>query len=90
MRGSKPLTEEEIRALVNNLGPADKALFLLGLKTGFRISELLSLTVGDVVSNGKIKDRVTVQRRNMKGKKSSRTVLLHEEARQALKEYLGL
>jgi integrase len=28
----------------------DKALFILGVKSGFRISELLSLTVGDVTN----------------------------------------
>jgi integrase len=56
------------------------ALFVVGHRTGFRISELLSLKVGDVQQHGKIVDRVTVQRRHMKKKTEGRTVALHPEA----------
>jgi integrase len=66
----------------------DKALFLLGLKTGFRISELLSLTVGDVWQHGQFVDRVAVQRRHMKGKGQGRSVPLHPEAKTALASWL--
>ncbi len=66
----------------------DKALFLLGVKSGFRISELLSLRVGDVWQHGHLVDRVTVQRRHMKKKLEGRTVLLHPEAKTALATWL--
>jgi integrase len=66
----------------------DKALFLLGVKSGFRISELLSLRVGDVYQHGRVVERVTVQRRHMKKKIEGRTVLLHPEAKTALATWL--
>lgn len=66
----------------------DKALFLLGVKSGFRISELLSLRLRDVLQAGRLVDRVTVERRNMKKKLEGRTVLLHPDARAALAAWL--
>lgn len=53
-------------------GLRDRTLFAVGLNTGFRISELLSLTVGDVVTkNGEITKFVSVRRANMKGGKAA-------------------
>jgi len=66
----------------------DKALFMLGVKSGFRISELLSLRLRDVAQGGRLVERVTVERRNMKKKLEGRTVLLHPEARAALAAWL--
>jgi integrase len=63
-------------------------MFILGVRSGFRISEILSLRVGEVYQHGKVGDRVSVQRRNMKGKTQGRTVLLHPEARAALSVWL--
>ena len=88
MKGCRPLTEAEIKDVVRSFGgqyaSRDKALFLLGVKSGFRVSELLSLRLGDVVQAGRLVDRVTVQRRNMKKKVEGRTVLLHPDAKAAL------
>jgi integrase len=43
------LTDPEIATVKNAFVRTwDKALFILGLKTGLRIAELLSLKVGDV------------------------------------------
>ena len=67
----------------------DKALFIMGCKTGYRISELLSLRVGDVLQNGRLADRVTVQRRDMKGETRSRTVPLNEQVQGALVEWIA-
>jgi integrase len=84
MRGCRPLTDQEVAQVLGCLKVRDKALFTLGIRAGFRISELLSIRVGDVIQNGSVVDRVTVQRRNMKGKKASRNVILHPEAKAAL------
>ena len=92
MKGCRPLTEAEVDLVQRSFGGAyadrDKALFLLGVKSGFRISELLSLRVGDVSPHGRIVERVTVARRHMKNKTEGRTVLLHPEAKAALATWL--
>lgn len=89
MIGCRPLTDEEIpqvlAALEHTSDPArDRALFLLGHREGFRISELLSLRVGDFLQNGNYVDHVLVARRHMKGKQKSRGVPLHPEAKIAV------
>lgn len=48
MRGCRVLTDEEIRAVLNELGVRDRLLFLTCLTFGTRISEALSLTFRDV------------------------------------------
>lgn len=88
MKGCRPLSEEEVGATLAELqgvyGSRDRAMFLLGVRSGFRISELLSLQLRDVAPRGKIVDRVSVARRHMKKKMEGRTVLLHPQAREAL------
>lgn len=61
---------------------------MLGIYTGFRISELLSLQVKDVCQYGRILDRVQVPRRSMKGQHASRSVPLHHHAHLVLKEWI--
>ena len=92
MTGCRPLTDEEIREVCKSFygdhARRDKALFLLGVATGYRISELLSLRVSDVYQYEKIVDTVTVQRRNMKRKTAGRTVILSAMAKRAISEWL--
>ncbi len=92
MRGSRPLTDEEIdqvsRSFTGRFALRDRALFLLGVKSGFRISELLSLRTRALIQGGRIADRVTVQRRHMKKKTEGRTVLLHPVAKAALAAWI--
>lgn len=93
MKGSRPLTNQEISILsgcfAGRMAVRNRALFFLGANTGFRISELLSLTLGDLLDkDGAIKDRVTVARRNMKGKKSGRSVILNDKGKEAITPWL--
>ncbi len=70
MAGCRPLTEPEERALlrvVRKLEPRDRALVTGQLLTGFRISEVLSLTVGSVCRDGHIASKIGIAPRNMKG-----------------------
>jgi site-specific recombinase XerD len=92
MKGCRALSEVEVVEVAKSFGGVyaarDKALFVLGVKSGFRISELLSLTIGDVYQHGQWVDRVAVQRKHMKGKHQGRSVPLHSEAKAALAPWL--
>ena len=57
MKGTKPLDNNEIRrvsaAFTGTFEIRNRGLFVLGVSTGGRILELLSLQIGDVYQNGK-------------------------------------
>jgi integrase len=92
MRGARPLSDEEANLIEQSFrgryAARDRALFVLGVRTGFRITELLSLTIGDVSQAGRIVDRITVARRNTEGKREGRTIPLHPQAKEALAAWL--
>ncbi|MBI4423546.1 MAG: tyrosine-type recombinase/integrase [Elusimicrobia bacterium] len=92
MKGCRPLEAAEIETVLASFAgeyaPRDRALFLLGVRSGFRISELLSLTIGDVLQAGRLVERVAVRRRNMKKKIEGRAVVLHPQARAALEAWV--
>jgi integrase len=92
MKGCRPLSDPEIALVSRSFGGTyaarDRALFLLGIKTGFRIAELLSLRVGDVLQHQRIVDQLTVRRAHMKQQREGRTVPLHPEAKAALATWL--
>jgi len=89
MKGSRPFTRPEVKklrtAFKGRNAVRNRAMFLLGINTGFRISELLSLRRKDVIDeNGDLTNRVQVARKFMKGKKASRSVFLNDHAKAAL------
>ena len=87
------MSNEEIESVVKSFtgqfAARDRALFVFGVKTGFRISEILSLTVADVYQNGHFVERVQVRRGSMKGKHESRSVILHPDAKAALEPWIS-
>jgi integrase len=84
MIGCRAFNGEENKRMIEALYyERDRLLFILGVNTGFRISELLSLTRHNV-HNGFI----TVERKNMKGKLCSRSVPLSESILGLLKTYI--
>lgn len=89
MIGCKPLTDVEVAALCKHLSIRDLTLFKLGLSTGFRITELLSIKIADLYEyNGSLKTQLLVTRKNMKGKKRSRGVPLGATVQGILLQYL--
>jgi integrase len=57
---------------------------------GFRISEVLSLTVGHVLLNGQVRTRVALPPRFLKGRRgTTRNVPIGPELRRALERYLA-
>ncbi len=93
MSGCRGLTDEEVNKVLDSFSgiyqERDKALFVLGLRTGFRVSELLSLRIKDVLENNQVINQVTVQRRFMKQKYQSRSVVLHQQAKDALSNWVS-
>jgi integrase len=93
VKGCRPLTQDEVGRILDalkgsRLALRNRCLVQVGIYTGFRISELLSLRVGDVLRDGRVLARVRVERKHMKGKRSSRDVPLNLRARAALAEWL--
>jgi integrase len=63
----------------------DRILFLIGCNTGFRVSELCSMTIGDAVDEfGNVMDDLRVSASRMKGRARSRTVPLNSTAKKLL------
>lgn len=89
--GTRSLSDSEVALMLSNLhNYRDKVLFTLGIKTGFRISELLSIKVSDLREhNGTLKDRVIVSRASMKGKHHSRSVPISQTTKQCLEVYIS-
>lgn len=56
MKGARPLDNDEIRRIstcfTRTYEVRNRGGFMLGVSTGGRISELLSLEIGDVYQNG--------------------------------------
>ena len=57
MKGTRPLDNSEIRSVstcfTGTFKVRNRGLFMLGVSTGGRINELLSLQIGDVYQNGR-------------------------------------
>jgi integrase len=92
MKGCRPLEDDEIAMILTGfngtMAARDRALFVLGLRTGLRISELLSLRVQDVFRHDKLLDRVQVARRHCKGRTEGKVLPIHPEAKGALRAWL--
>jgi site-specific recombinase XerD len=90
MKGCRPLTDAEDLAVQSALARGrqfarNRALFVVGLRTGFRISQLLALNVGDVFRNGDVTRSVYAGRCTTKGKREGQMLPLHEHARRAIR-----
>ena len=62
----------------------NRGLFMLGVSTGGRISELLSLTIGDVFQNSKAVTDLLYNKRIVKGGEISRAVPVNVDGREAI------
>jgi len=94
MAGSRPLTHSEERLLVRRvrrLNSRDRALITSQLFLGFRISEVLALKVGHVFCGGRVRPRVALPPRFLKGGRgTTRTIPIGPELHRALERYLGM
>ena len=88
MKGTRPLNNDEIRrvcaAFTGRFEVRNRSLFMLGVSTGGRISELLGLRVGDVYQNQKPVTDLLFDKSIVKGKETSRTVPVNVDGRHAI------
>ncbi|MFQ6092921.1 MAG: tyrosine-type recombinase/integrase [bacterium] len=89
MKGSRPLTLEEIQEISQSFfgkyEVRDRCLFTIGINTGARISELVNLNVGDVWQHGRPVDLLALRKSTTKGKKA-RVIPLNDAAKEAVEE----
>ena len=80
MSGCRHLSYNEVHSVLSNLtgnfSLRNRALFQLGVDTGYRISELLSLTFIEVFDSDRVRDRISVSRAQMKGSRIGRTNIM--------------
>ena len=93
MKGTRPLDNTEIRLVSacfdgTPFEHRNRGLFMLGVSTGGRISELLSLTIGDVYQNGKPVTDLLFDRAIVKGGEVSRTVPVNSDGRRAIEDLI--
>jgi len=90
--GCRPLSDDEIERILSEChgryASRDRLLILLGVYTGFRISEILSLCISDVWDGTHARSSVRVAAGFMKGKRYSRVMPLHARVRGAIKAWL--
>ena len=92
MKGTRPLDNDEIRqvaaAFTGTFAVRNRGLFMLGVSTGGRISELLSLRVGDVFQNRKPVGDLLFKKSIVKGGEVSRAVPVNRDGRAAIDELI--
>ena len=76
---------ETIKKLLKQQSLRDYCLFVLGINSGLRISDLLKLRISDISDKGKIKDRIRLREKKTNKFKD---FPLSNSTKSALKEYL--
>ncbi len=93
MKGTRSLDNNEIRrvsaAFTGMFEIRNRGLFMLGVSTGGRISELLSLTIGDVYQNGRPVTDLLYSKNIVKGGEVSRAVPVNRDGRQAVDDLIS-
>ena len=93
MKGTRPLDNDEIRRVstcfTGTFATRNRGLFMLGVSTGGRISELLSLTIGDVYQNRKAVTDLLFDKSIVKGGEVNRAVPVNRDGRRAIEDLIG-
>ena len=92
MKGTRPLDNKEIRLVSacfdGTFEARNRGLFMLGVSTGGRISELLSLQIGDVYQNKRAVTDLLFDKSVVKGGEVSRAVPVNRDGRRAIEELI--
>ena len=93
MKGTRPLDNDEILRVSACFGGVfaarNRGLFMLGVSVGGRISELLSLQIGDVYQNGSAVTDLLYNKAIVKGGEISRAVPVNRDGRQAIEDLIA-
>ena len=93
MKGTRPLDNNEIylvsACFSGTYEIRNRGLFMLGVSTGGRISELLSLRIGDVWQNQQPVSDLLFDRSIVKGGEVSRAVPVNIDGRNAIETLIG-
>lgn len=93
MKGTRPLNNDEIRrvsaAFTGTFEVRNRGLFMLGVSTGGRISELLSLQIADVYQNNRPVTDLLYSKSIVKGGEVSRAVPVNRDGRQAIDDLIS-
>ena len=93
MKGTRPLDNDEIRRVstcfTGTYQIRNRGLFMIGVSTGGRISELLSLRVGDVYQNRKPVSDLLYSKSIVKGGEVSRSVPVNADGRRSIDELVN-
>jgi len=94
MKGTRPLSNAEIekvsKCFEGMYEVRNRALFMIGVSTGGRISELLRLKIGDVWQNDRPVTDLLFQKGIVKGGKISRAVPLNADGRLAVNDIISM
>ena len=92
MKGTRPLDNNEIRLVsacfTGTFEVRNRGLFMLGVSTGGRISELLSLKIADVYQNGKPVTDLLYDKSIVKGGEVSRAVPVNTDGTLAIQQLI--
>ena len=92
MKGTRPLDNNEIRLVsacfTGTFEVRNRGLFMLGVSTGGRISELLSLRIGDVYQNRSAVSDLLFNKSIVKGGEVSRSVPVNADGRRAIRDLI--
>ena len=93
MKGTRPLDNNEIllvsACFSGSYETRNRGLFMLGVSTGGRISELLSLSIGSVWQNNAPVTDLLFDLKIVKGGEVSRAVPVNIDGRDAIKDIIG-
>ena len=82
MAGMRDYTDDELalvrKSFSGRYALRDRCFFEMALQMGLRVSEMLSLTVGQVYQYGKVVDEVSIERKHMKGGKAGKAQRPHD------------
>ena len=92
MKGTRPLDNDEIRLVsacfTGTYEVRNRGLFMLGVSTGGRISELLSLTIADVYQNRAAVTDLLYDKSIVKGGEVSRAVPVNTDGMRAIDDLI--